>query len=242
MGEILMSLHGNENRLFEIDSIPFLTTSLEESARLLALSREKIAAALDRQGVRLLFVAPYAPNAFFTKGTLQSTADLKGVKFRAFNTTTARLAELMGATPVTVQQSEVSQAFSTGVIQAMITAPATGVDTQAWDFVKNYYAVNAMITWNIVIANKRAFDRLDAQTQKAVLDASAKAEKRVWAQVPEISRKLVGVLQDNGMTVHQPTDRMKEEFRKIGDTMADEWVAAAGPEGREILEAYRAGR
>lgn len=240
IGEILMSLHGNENPLFAIDSIPFLTTSLEESKQLLSLSRAKIEALLDKQGLKLLFVAAYPPNAFYTRNEISSVADLAGVKFRAFNASTARLAELMGATPVTVQQVEVPQAFSTGVIQAMITAPATGVDTQAWDFVKHYYAVNAMVTWNIVFANKKAFERLEPDVREALLSASAEAEKRVWKTAGQISDELVGILKSNGMAIHQPSPQLKAELRKIGETMADEWVAKAGADGKQIIDAYRA--
>ncbi|MBV6274308.1 TRAP transporter substrate-binding protein [Alcaligenaceae bacterium CGII-47] len=242
LGEILMSLHSNENPLFGIDSIPFLTPSLADSKRLLQLSQTKIAAALDKQGLKLLFTVPYPPNAFYLKDEIESVYDLKGVKFRAFNAATARLAELMGATPVTVQQAEVSQAFSTGVIQAMITAAATGVDTHAWEYVKHYYQVNAMTTWNIVFVNKGAFEKLDEPVKKALLDASAQAESRGWARAGEILEEMVAILKKNGMVIHQPNEQMRAEFAKIGATMSAEWVKSAGQEGQEILDAFNAGR
>ena len=155
IGEFLMSLHSNESALFGVDSVPFLATSSAESAKLLKVMRPMLEERLKTQGMRLLFVVPWPFNSFYSGKEIHSTADFKGVKFRAFNPVTGRLAELMGATPVTVQQSEVPQAFSTGVIQAMITSPATGVDTQAWDFVKYYYDVKAMSPWNLTVVNER---------------------------------------------------------------------------------------
>ena len=189
--------------------------------------------------MRLLFVTPWPPQSFYTGKDINSTADFKGVKFRAYNPVTGRLAELMGATPVTVQQSEVPQAFSTGVIQAMITSPATGVDTQAWDFVKNYYPVSAMTPWNIVIVNDRAFSRLDKKTQDAVLAAAKTAEARGFKMQQEETGKLEDILKSKGMLIKQPTPQFMAELQKIGDQLIAEWAKAAGEDGKKVLDAYR---
>jgi TRAP-type C4-dicarboxylate transport system substrate-binding protein len=145
----------------------------------------------------------------------------------------------MGAVPVTVQQSEVPQAFSTGVIQAMITSPATGVDTQAWDFVKYYYEVKAMAPWNIVIVNERIFNRLDKKTQEAILSASKTAEERGWKLQAEETSKLVNTLKEKGMEVRQPSPQLMAELKKIGDQLIAEWSKAAGEDGPKILDQYR---
>ncbi len=161
------------------------------------------------------------------------------MKFRAFNPVTGRLAELMGAVPVTVQQSEVSQAFSTGVIDAMITSPATGVDTQAWDFVKHFTEVKAMSPWNIIIVNEKSFAKLDNATQDTVLAAASKAEERGWKRAPEVTSELIQKLKDHGMLIEQPTDKMKGELAEIHDTLINEWIASAGDEGKKVIEQYR---
>ena len=73
---------------------------------------------------------------FYTKTELRSVQDLRGTRFRAYNNITMRMAELMGATPVTVQAAEVSQAFATNMIQSMFTSAQTGVNFTAWDFTR----------------------------------------------------------------------------------------------------------
>jgi len=184
-------------------------------------------------------VVPWPPNSFYAGKEIKSVADFKGVKFRAFNPVTGRLAELMGAVPVTVQQSEVPQAFSTGVIQAMITSPATGVDTQAWDFVKYFYEVKAMAPWNIVIVNERIFSRLDPKTQEAVLAVAKASEERGWKLQSDETGKLLDTLKSKGMEVRQPSPELMSELKKIGDQLIQEWSKAAGEEGQKILDAYK---
>jgi TRAP-type C4-dicarboxylate transport system substrate-binding protein len=239
IGELLMSLHSNENAVFGVDAVPFMATNNDENRKLLAAARPYIEDRLKKQGMRLLFVVPWPPNSFYAGKEINSTADYKGVKFRAFNPVTGRLAELMGAIPVTVQQSEVPQAFSTGVIQAMITSPATGVDTQAWDFVKYFYEVKAMAPWNIVIVNERVPSRLDQKTQDAVIAAGKAAEERGWKLQAEETGKLVDTLKSKGMEVRQPGPALMTELKKIGDQLIVEWSKAAGEDGQKILDQYR---
>ena len=239
IGELLMSMHSNESALFGVDAVPFLASNNEEGQKLLKVMRPILEERLKRQGMRLLFVVPWPPNSFYSGKEIKSTADFKGVKFRAFNPVTGRLAELMGAVPVTVQQSEVPQAFSTGVIQAMITSPATGVDTQAWDFVKYFYEVKAMAPWNITIANERVFSRLDQKTQDAILAAAKAAEERGWKLQAEETGKLLETLKSKGMEVRQPSPELMAELKKIGEQLVEEWSKAAGEDGPKILDQFR---
>jgi TRAP-type C4-dicarboxylate transport system substrate-binding protein len=239
IGELLMSLHSNEAALFGVDAVPFLATNNAEYAKLLKVVRPYLEERLKKQGLRLLFVVPFPPNSFYTGKEIHSTSDFKGVRFRAFNPVTGRLAELMGAVPVTVQQSEVPQAFSTGVIQAMITSSATGVDTQAWDFVKYFYDVKAMAPWDITIVNERVFSGLDQKTRDAVLASAKIAEERGWKLQAEETGKLVATLKSKGMDVRQPSPALMAELNKIGEQLIAEWSKAAGEDGPKILEQFR---
>ena len=239
IGEFLMSMHSNEAALFGVDAVPFLATNNAASAKLLKVVRPLLEDRLKKQGMRLLFAVPWPANSFYAGKEIKSTADFKGVKFRAFNPVTGRLAELMGAVPVTVQQSEVSQAFSTGVIQAMITSPATGVDTQAWDFVKYFYEVKAMSPWNITVVNERGLSRLDQKSQDAILAAAKVAEERGWKMQAEETGKLIDTLKAKGMQVRQPSPELMVELNKIGEQLIAEWSKAAGEDGPKVLEQYR---
>ena len=239
IGEFLMSLHSNESPLFGVDAVPFLATNNVEGAKLLKVMRPLLEDRLKKQGMRLLFAVPWPANSFYAGKEIKSTADFKGVKFRAYNPVTGRLAELMGAIPVTVQQSEVPQAFSTGVIQAMITSPATGVDTQAWDFVKYFYEVKALSPWNITVVNERVFSRLDQKSQDAILAAAKVAEERGWKMQAEETGKLIETLKTKGMQVRQPSPELMAELRKIGDQLVAEWSKSAGEDGPKILDQYR---
>lgn len=242
IAEFLLSLHSNEAPIYGVDSVPFLTTNFESNRRLADAARGAIADRLMQQKIRLLAIEPWTPQGLYAKKEIKSLADLKGLKFRAYNPITAKMAELMGAQPVTIQQSELAQAFSTGVVQTMVTSAATGVDTQAWDYATHFYDARAFISWNTVVVNEAAFQKLDAATQASLLEAAKKAEDRAWNRAQEVASELLETLRKRGMTVKDPEPTLKRELEEIGKKMIDDWTKAAGEQGREIINAVAAGR
>ena len=185
---------------------------------------------------------PWPGQGIYTKEPLKSVADLKGTKFRTYSPLTARLAELLGASPTVVQVPDVPQMFATGGIQAMITSSATGTSTKAWEFVKNYYDTSAFHPKNAVVVNTRAFSRLPQDEQKALRDAGSKAETRGWAMSKVRTLEANELLKKNGMTFHQPDAAMKAAYQKVGNQILDEWLKKSGAEGQQIIKAYRSSK
>jgi TRAP-type C4-dicarboxylate transport system substrate-binding protein len=239
VAEMLVSVLSNENPVFGFDSIPGLVGSYAESRKLYNLAKANLAATLDKQGLVLLYSVAWPPQAIYTSKPINALADLKGTKFRSFNPATARFAELIGAVPTTIQVPEIAQAFRTGVLDAMITSGATGVDSQAWDFLKYFYDVQAFLPQNVVIANKRAYDALPAEVKKAISDAAAAAEDRGWKMSEELNGQHKKILAEKGINVLPPTDAMKAELKKIGTQMAEEWAKRAGADGEKLLADFR---
>jgi len=193
---------------------------------------------LEGRGMRLLYSVAWPGQGIYTKDPLKSVADLKGTKFRTYSPLTARLAELLGASPTVVQVPEVPQMFATGAIQAMITSSATGTSTKAWEFVKNYYKTSAMHPKNVVVVNQRGFSRLSKAEQDALVKSAAAAEKRGWEMSKARETEGNETLAKNGMSVRDPDAAMKAAFQKIGTQMTQEWEKSAGADGQAILKRY----
>ncbi|TFZ01679.1 C4-dicarboxylate ABC transporter substrate-binding protein [Ramlibacter rhizophilus] len=239
IGDVLVSVLGNEDPIYEVDAVPLLATDFDAAWKLWQASKPAMEQRLAKQGIKLLYSVPWPPQGIYTKVPVKSTADFKGMKFRAYNAATSRLVELMGASPTTVNSGDVPQAFGTGLIEAMITSPATGVDSQAWDFSKYYYDVQAFIPKNVTIMNARAFARLSPASQKAVMEAAAAAEKRGWEEARKQTATLTQTLAKNGMVVGKTPPALGADLEKIGATMADEWLKKAGADGKAVLDAAR---
>ena len=227
-GELLMVNFQNEWPLWGLDGIPFLATSYAESKKLYQASKETVQKKLGEQGMMLLYAVAWPPQGIFTKKQVASAADLKGIKWRAYSPATARIAELVGAQPVTVQQAELSQAMATGVVESYMSSGSTGYDTKTYEHLKFFADTQAWLPKNAVIANKKAFDALDKATQDGLLKAAAEAEARGWATSERKTNEYLDLLRKNGMTVYAPSAQLMTDMRKVGDTMLKEWLDKAG--------------
>ena len=239
-GEILLVNFENEDPLFGLDGIPFLATSYGESAKLYKASRKALDDKLAKQGMRLLYTVPWPPQGIFSKKTLASVADMKGLKWRAYSPATAKIAELVGAQPVTVQAAEVPQALATGVIDSYMSSGATGYDSKTYEHLKNFYDTQAWLPKNAVIVNAKAFDALDKPTQAALLKAAADAETRGWKLSEEKNGWYVAQLREKGMSIQKPSDQLMADMRRVGNYMLAEWQRKAGDEGKKVIDGYRA--
>ena len=223
IAEFLLGQFGNEDPVFAADNIPFVAAGYDNAFKFYQAQKPLLAKKLEGRGMRLLYSVAWPGQGFYTKEPLKSVDDLKGTKFRTYSPLTARLAELLGASPTVIQVPEIPQMFATGAVHAMITSSATGTSTKAWEFVKNYYRTSAFHPKNVVVVNQRGYAGLPKDQQNALVKAAASAEK----------------LAKNGMSVREPDAAMKARFQKIGAQMAQEWEKSAGADGQAILKRYR---
>jgi len=239
IGEVLISLHENEDPIFGVDVIPFLATSYPEAKKLWEASKPLIAKKLDAQGLMLLFAVPWAPQGIYAKKDINTVEDMKGLKWRAYNVGTARIGELVGAQVVTVQAADLPQALATGVVNAFITSAATGYDSKAWESVDHFYDTQAWIPKNVTFVNKAAFAALDKATQEALLKAAAAAETRGWKMWQEKSGWYLAQLKSHNMKVQPPSPQLKAGLKKIGDQLTADWLKKAGKDGEAVIAAYK---
>ena len=239
IGEILLVNFQNEWQIFGADGIPFLADSYDSAMKLWRAQKPMLDKKLGEQGMMVLYAVAWPPQGIYTKRTLNSAADMKGLKWRAYSPATARIAELVGAQPVTVQAAELSQAMATGVVDSYMSSGSTGFDSKTYEHIKNWYDTQAWLPKNAVIVNRAAFNALDKPTQDALLKAGADAETRGWAASRKANSETLEKLKANGMQILQPSAQLKADMKKIGDTMLKEWLDKAGPEGQQLVDAFR---
>ena len=240
IGERLLSAHQNENALFGVDSVPFMASSFDDSDKLYAAARPTLEKILADQNMVLLYGVPWPPQGMYFKKEINSVADMKGIKFRAYNAATARLAELGGMLPVQIEAAELSQALATGVADAFISSGSTGYDKKVWEHLSHFYDTQAWLPRNYVFANKDSYNAQSDQVKNCLKSSAMLAEAAGTTRARELTGWYLSQLAANGMTVIPPGDKLAAELAKMGETMSKEWSDAAGAEGAAIVDAYKA--
>ena len=239
IGEVLTSLHENEDAAFGIDVVPFLATSFQDAAKLDKASRPTIDKKLAAQGLMLLMAVPWGPQGIYAKKDLNSVEDMKGLKFRSYNVGTTRIAELAGSQPVTIQAAELPQALATGVVNSFISSGSTGYDSKVWESLTHFYDTQAWIPKNITFVNKAAFDALPKDQQDALLAAAKTAEARGWKTAEEKATWYLTELKAKGMKVQPPSAEFSAGLKKFGEDLTAGWLKKAGADGQAIVDAYK---
>ena len=240
IGERLLSGHQNESLIFGTDSIPFLATSYAASDKLWKHLKPELTKILDDQGLVLLYGVPWPAQGLYFNKEINSVADTKGIKFRSYNNSTARIAELMGMLPVQVEAAELSQALATGVAESFVSSGSTGYDRKVWEHLSHFYEVNAWLPRNYVMVNKKTWNKLDKSTQNIIMGVAQMAEVAGTARSEQLSGWYLTQLAANGMKVQAAEGQLRADLERIGKTMSDEWMANAGPVGTKIIDAFKA--
>ncbi len=240
IGERLLSGHQNENAIFGVDSVPFLATSFDDAAKLWKAAQPTMKKVLEEQNLTLLYSVPWPPQGLYFKKAVESVADMEGIKFRSYNNATARLAELTGMLPVSIEAAEISQAFATGVAESMVSSGSTGYDRKVWESLSHFYDVNAWLPRNYVLINSDVW-KGTSDAQKAVIKGCAELAEYAgtWRAV-EYTQFTLNGLRDGGMTVGPAGEQLTNDLKEIGAVMSAEWLEAAGENGKAIIDAYNA--
>ena len=238
IGEVLLANFENENPLYAADGIPFLATSYADSKKLANVQKPYLEKLLGSQGMKLLYTVPWPPQGIYVNKEIGSVVEMRGLKWRAYSPATAKIAELIGAQPVTIQAAELSQALATGVVNSYMSSGSTGYDSKTYESIKYWYDTQAWLPKNAVMVNQKAFDALDKPTQEALLKAATEAETRGWKVSQEKNEWYTKALAEKGMKIMKPSPKLVADLRQVGTIMLADWEKKAGADGAALVAAF----
>jgi TRAP-type transport system periplasmic protein len=241
-GEAIMSGLAKENVLFGLDALPFIVSGYDDAHRMWDVQKPGVDRLMAAKDLQLLYAVPWPPQNLYSKGPINSVKDFKGLSMRNYSPATERIAELIGAKPVTIQVVDLAKAISDEKLDLMLTSSWTGVDTKAWTKLQYYYKVSAWIPKNMVFMQKKLFAKLDEATRKKVIDAAQAAEKRGWKLSQDSDQNYENQLAANKINVQTMEPYIRKYLDRIGESLARDWLKQAGNEEMMILLKYTTDR
>lgn len=209
-GEAIMSSLVADVPMAGADSVPFITHGYADAMRLWRIQRPLIERAFAQRGLRM----------------------------RAYNATTARIATLMGAVPVDVPATELDRALADGRIDCMMTSAVTGVESRVWQSMRFFYDIDAWFPKNLVFANGRAWEALPAASRAALTAASTAAESRGWAASAAAAARAMDELRRNGVKTEPVPYLFSRDLQRLGEHFSLDWVKQAGVGANEVFVPY----
>jgi TRAP-type C4-dicarboxylate transport system substrate-binding protein len=237
-GETIMTHMVKDIPTMGADAVPFVVSSYADAMRLWKVQKPLVDKHFTARGLKLLYAVPWPPQGLYANKPIRASADFAGTRMRTYNSTTVRIAELLGAKPVDVPMVDVNKALASGAMDSMITSAVTGVDNKVWDHIKYYYEINAWFPKNVVFVNAKAFAALKPASQQSVMNAAQAAEERGWQRSQAIMKQSTETLRANGMKIERMPADFENELKRMGEKFSREWVRTVGNEANAIFVPY----
>jgi len=241
IGEIRLGVYGNEDPMYMLDGLPNISANYDEAWLLTQAQKPHFEKLFGKNNMRPIIYVSWPGQGFYTKTPVASVEDFKGKKLRIYSLPTQKMGEALGFQATILPFAEVPQAFATGLIDSLFTSAQTGIDTQAWDYVKYFTYTGTLHNKNVVIVNERALRQLPADVRQIVLDAGERASKRGYEMSKAAGIATIQTLRENGMTVvEEAPASVRQALAKVGETMIADWRKTATPEQQKVLDDYLA--
>jgi TRAP-type C4-dicarboxylate transport system substrate-binding protein len=232
----------------DILELPYLFDSAKQADKVLDAVRPQIEALLAEKGLKLLM---YSENGFRSFGTafghVKTPADLKAKKMRAQESEVhLEMYRALGASPVAIAVPEVLPALQTGVV-AGFDNTALFIQAASWNQGIKFFTVSEHIYQPaVIIANKKWFDGLPAELQKALTDSATGAaqgkkslEQKGRRAVRALSKPLLANFEKQGVAVYRHTAAEKAAFKAVLTKTWAKRIAKATPKGKALFEAIK---
>jgi TRAP-type C4-dicarboxylate transport system substrate-binding protein len=135
----------------------------------------------QRFNAKVMTLWPFGPQVFYCNTAIKTLEDLKGLKVRSFTPSMAALIQHLGATPITLQFSEVYPALQRGVANCGVTSPTSG-NTGKWPEVTSFFlplSVSGSVQGHFM--NLDYWKKFSPEAQAKIAAEFKKMEDQMWA-------------------------------------------------------------
>ena len=231
---------GNADTLFLLSSLPFLTASPADAARLRDHARPAYAAAAALRGAVLLWTTPWPPSGLWTRHPVTSREALRGLRVRTYDSTGTQVLRNAGAAAEELSFVEVEARLAAGTLDAVLSSGDGGAGRQLWRWLPHFTEVSYAWPLSLAFAAATRLAALPPQERDAIMMAGAATEARQWQAIEGRMETNRRVMQENGVAIHAPTADMRLALRDAARTAIEAWRSGVGEAGRSALAAYSA--
>ncbi|MBB3190460.1 TRAP transporter substrate-binding protein [Halomonas cerina] len=178
---VQIGMASRDEPFFEGIDLAGVAADLDAQREAVNAVREAFDARLqERFNAKLMTLWPFGPQMMFCNGDIDGVADLEGKKVRVFTPSMSRLVQGLGATPVTLQFSEVYLALQRGVADCGVTAPSAG-NNGKWPEVTDTF-VPLPLAYSVQghFMNLDTWNRFSEAQQRELTEAFARLEDQMW--------------------------------------------------------------
>lgn len=228
--------------IFELQSLPFLQSTLDEAETLDTILRPFYDNAMRRNGQFVLFTTPWTPQGFWAKKPVNAVDDLKGLRIRVVDLAAVQTLKGAGADAIQMSWGDTLPAISTGAINGVLTSDDGGLSAKFPEAgLTAFSAVGFTVGVEMIHVNQKAFDDLSPDLQTAVLVAAGEAQVHGWEMSRETVAANIEKMKAQGVTVvTEVSPEFKAALKQAAGPAITAWKERFGPGADQVLAFYAA--
>lgn len=229
-----------EDPVFALPSLPFLVASTADAKRLADIARPHLAAALQKKGLRLLYLTPWPPSGIWSKMPLRSPPDLAGLSIRTYDKISTEVFLGVGAKAASISFADTMPKLMDGSINAVLSSGDGGAGRKLWEYLPCFSEITYSLPLSIASVSQSAYDGLSQDTRAAVDAASRQTERELWLALSTRLEENYRRMRQNGVAIDTSPEPQIVEALQAGAAAAQRaWCARAGAVCSEILAAFK---
>jgi TRAP-type transport system periplasmic protein len=231
-----------QDMFFNWSQMPYLAQTIEDAKIQYDAVRPYLATVLEKRwNSKLLMLHPFPPQVMYTNKPINSLADMKGMKMRAYGLAMPEMYKRLGVVPVSMPILDFPIALQRGTVDGGITSATSGAEISVWEGACcGYENMGIWFPDDLTIINLGVWNKLPKDLQDKVLRAAREVDDWLWARPMEEHQERLQVLKAKGLKVQPFPDGWKKELAALMADYWDKWaerVAADG--GKEYLQTVR---
>ncbi len=92
---------------------------------------------------------------------------------------------------------------------------------------------------DLITVNLDEFNKLDKETQEAVIQAGKDMEAAMWEKVANLDKEKEKIVNDNGITTLEPSKDFLEELSEVTEGIRQDWLKTAPADAQEIVDKFK---
>lgn len=178
---VQIGMASRDDPFFEGIDLIGVSTDMDALRKAVDAYREVFDARLQQRfNAKVMTLWPFGPQMFYCNEPIASLDDIEGLKVRSFTPSMSAMLEHFGATPVTLQFSEVYPALQKGVASCGVTSPTSG-NTGKWPEVTTHFlplSVSGSVQGHFM--NLDTWNRFSPEEQAKLEAAFGELEDALW--------------------------------------------------------------
>ncbi len=178
---VQIGMASRDDPFFEGVDLIGVSTNMADLKKAVEAYREVFDKRLQQRfNSKVMTLWPFGPQVFYCNQAIKTLDDLKGLKVRSFTPSMAALIQNLGATPVTLQFSEVYPALQRGVANCGVTSPTSG-NSGKWPEVTTHFlplSVSGSVQGHFI--NLDYWKKFNPEQQKNIASQFRKMEDELW--------------------------------------------------------------